>query len=226
MRALLRLHDGDCERHDATPPYGPRTIVRAAHADGRRLRRELDPDAVDDLLRTLLCTGWRVTEVRACEPGSATSSYRRPHPLAAGGARGRRADVRVHRLPTGARRRPAGGLRATSAGGRPRRGDARAPELWPARRRRRRAVRAAARGAPRDRDRRRARDAHRARGAERPARRRRRSGRGRPRAARRTSGCGRGRAARRVRELPRDVRRGPVRCAPVGTPQRLAAGLA
>lgn len=74
LTAVLRLHDGGCERHGATPPHGPRMVVRAAHADGRRLRRELDADAVDDLLRTLLCTGWRITEVRACEPGSATSS--------------------------------------------------------------------------------------------------------------------------------------------------------
>jgi ABC-2 type transport system ATP-binding protein len=72
LAAVLRLHAGGCD--DATPPHGQRMIVRAAHADGRRLRRELDPDAVDDLLRTLLCTGWRITEVRACEPGSATSS--------------------------------------------------------------------------------------------------------------------------------------------------------
>jgi ABC-type multidrug transport system ATPase subunit len=74
LAAVLRLHDGGCERHDATLPHGPRMIVRAAHTDGRRLRRELDPDAVDDVLRTLLRSGWRITEVRACEPGSATSS--------------------------------------------------------------------------------------------------------------------------------------------------------
>ncbi len=72
--AVLRLHDGACERGGAavtTEPSvgadvaGAATVhVVATHPDGRRLSRGVVASASDELLRELLAEGWHVEEVR------------------------------------------------------------------------------------------------------------------------------------------------------------------
>ena len=76
--AVLRLHDGGCERGavggaavTTEPSVGEGAVAGAAtlrvvamHPDGRRLSRDVVAGASDELLRELLAEGWHVEEVR------------------------------------------------------------------------------------------------------------------------------------------------------------------